>query len=75
VFELKQPCIRKIAINPKNHYQFLVAGKSYLKMYDVTDAGALKVVNEPMISLKYERDNDFIEAVYIQESIFVVASA
>lgn len=75
MFELKIPCIRKIAINPKNHYQFIVAGKSFLKMYDASDSTLLKEVKEPMISLKYERDNDFIEAVYIQDSIFVVASA
>lgn len=72
VSEIKN-CVTRITVNPKNYYQFLACGKSYLKMYDASDK-VFKELKELMIPMKYERDNDFIDAVYIQESIFVTIS-
>jgi hypothetical protein len=65
--------IRKIAINPRNHYQFLACGKSFLKMFDATDK-VFKETKEQIIPIKYERENDFLECIYIQENIFVAVS-
>ena len=73
VSEVK-PQVRRIAINPSNHYHFLACGKSYLKMYDATDKN-FKEMKEAVIPIKYERENDFIDCVFIQESIFVTVSA
>ncbi len=42
-------------------------------MYDASDK-VFKELKDLMIPMKYERDNDFIDAVYIQESIFVTIS-
>mmetsp|Transcript_12727 Transcript_12727/g.12585 ORF Transcript_12727/g.12585 Transcript_12727/m.12585 type:complete len:89 (-) Transcript_12727:252-518(-) len=33
-----------------------------------------KEVKEYMIPVKYERDNDFVDVVYVQDSIFVTVS-
>lgn len=73
VSEVK-PSIRRIAIDPKNHYHFLACGKSYLKMYDTSDK-TFKEMKEQVIPIKYERENDFIDCVFIQESIFVAVTA
>ena len=70
--EIKQ-CVRKITINPKNHYQFLACGKSYLKQYDASDK-VFKEMKEQVIPVKYEKENDFIECIYIQENVFVTVS-
>jgi hypothetical protein len=73
VCEVK-PAVRRIAIDPKNHYHFLACGKSYLKLYDASDKN-FKEMKEQMMPIKYERENDFIEAIFIQESIFVAVSS
>lgn len=66
--------MRKITVDPKNHYHFLACGKSYLKMYDASDKH-FKEMKEAIIPIKYERENDFLECIFIQESIFVTVTA
>lgn len=56
--------IKKIAISPKNHYHFLACGKSYLKMWDASDK-VFKEMKDQVIPIKYERENDFIDCVFI----------
>lgn len=73
VSEIK-PQVRRITISPKNHYHFLACGKSYLKMWDASDK-VFKEMKDQMIPIKYERENDFIDAIFIQESIFITVSA
>jgi len=66
--------VRKIAVNPRNHHQFLACGNKYLKMYDASDK-TFREAKEPMIPVKYERENDFVDVVFVQENIFLTASA
>lgn len=66
--------VKRIAINPKNYYEFMACGPKYLKMYD-TSEGTFKEKKEQMISIKYERENDFLDVQYIQENIYVTITA
>lgn len=43
-------------------------------MYDASDKD-IKEMKDHMIPNKYERENDFIDAVFIQESVFVTVSS
>jgi hypothetical protein len=43
-------------------------------MYDATDK-IFREMKEPVIPVKYERENDFVDAVYISESVFVTVSS
>ena len=43
-------------------------------MYDTSEK-LFKEMKEQMIPIKYERENDFLEAVYISDTIFVTVSA
>lgn len=56
--------VKKICINQANHYQFLACGKNYLKMYDATDK-VFREMKDQIIPIKYERENEFVDAVYI----------
>ena len=43
-------------------------------MYDASEKN-FKEMKDVMIPIKYERENDFLDAVYIQESVFVTVTS
>ena len=55
-----------------NHYHFIACGKQYMRMIDAYDS--FKEVKELVIPIKYERENDFVDISFIQDSTFVTAS-
>ena len=69
--ELK-PMVKKIAVDPTNHYHFIACGNKYMKMIDAYDG--FKEMPEHIIPTKYERENDFVDLCYIQDQTFVTAS-
>ena len=71
--ELKT-CIKKIAIVPNSEKKFLACGKSYLKHYECTERN-FRERNDMNIAIKYERENEFIDALYILENVFVTVTA
>lgn len=58
-----KPQVKKIAVDPMNHYHFIACGNKYMKMIDAYDS--FKEVKELVIPIKYERENDFVDVCFI----------
>lgn len=68
--------IRRIAVSPfGNNFTLLACGKSYLKFWDFEKDPSEK--KETAIPIKYERENDFINCVFLgkEPKFFLTVSA
>jgi WD40 repeat protein len=66
--------VNKIAINPRNHYQFIAVGDNYIRTYDASDK-VFKELKDPVLPVKYEKENDFVDIGFFPDSsVFTVVS-
>lgn len=66
--------VSKIAVNPFSHHSFICIGKNYIRGFSFSDK-AFKESKEPILPLKYEKDNHFTDIKFLPDShTFILVS-